>query len=68
MIRNPLSDNATTIGTHAQLGYGGNMLSVDSYRIDAGGIQISLSVTTTGCIPVLESFRGSLDGGKDKFV
>ena len=44
------------------------MLSVDSYRIDAGGIQISFSVTTTGCIPVLESFRGSLDGGEDKFV
>ena len=43
------------------LGLGTNSIPVDSYRIPfESGVEMDVSVTSSGCIPVLETFKGSL--------
>ena len=60
-----LSDNATVIGTNNDLGFGTNSVDLNSYKVSYGGvIEDYFSVTAAGCIPVFESFRGTLEGSK----
>ena len=48
----------------SQFGFGLNKMAINSYRINMGDILVSFSVTAAGCIPVLETVRGTLDGSK----
>ena len=59
-----ISDNATVIGSRDVLGLSSNSIAMDTYLINFGGVvDLYLSVTSDGCLPVLESFRGELGQG-----
>ena len=62
------TDNSTKVGTNDVVGLGDNKMTVDTFRLDYGGVVAYISVTSDSCVPVLETIRGTLDNSKFIFV
>ena len=39
-------------------------MDINTYKIVMGDITVNYAVTAAGCVPVLESTRGRIDGSK----
>ncbi|XP_053392815.1 uncharacterized protein LOC128555201 [Mercenaria mercenaria] len=57
-----IPDNSTVVGQKDVVGLGDNVMTVDTYRLDFGGVVAYISLTSDSCVPVVETIRGSLDG------
>ena len=63
------SDNANATALDSVMGLGGNAIKINAYEMDfafdKNSMSIDFGVTAAGCVPVIETVRGMIDGGKE---
>ncbi|KAH3864414.1 uncharacterized protein LOC127866868 [Dreissena polymorpha] len=57
-----ISENATVVGNKDAFGFDSNVMTLNTYSMDYPGLRVYTSLTSDSCVPVGETFSGSIDG------